>query len=91
MVNTTPEAEARQTIDRLLEAAGWAVQDRKDINLGASLGVAVREFPMGAGGIADHLLFVARMATGVSNVLLLFPRLLLQTKWSQREMKRRTK
>jgi type I site-specific restriction endonuclease len=26
---TTPEAEARQTIDQLLTAAGWAVQDVK--------------------------------------------------------------
>jgi type I restriction enzyme, R subunit len=65
VVYTGPEAEARQTIDRLLEAAGWAVQDRQEINLGASLGVAVREFPMADGGEADYLLFVSRLAAGV--------------------------
>jgi type I restriction enzyme R subunit len=64
VVCTTPEAQARQSIDRLLAAAGWVVQDRKDINLGASLGVAVREFPMADGGTADYLLFVDRLAAG---------------------------
>ena len=39
-----PEEKARQNIDKLLEAAGWTTQDFKDLNLGASLGVAVREF-----------------------------------------------
>jgi len=38
----TPEQEARQDIDKQLEAAGWAVQDYKQLNLGASLGVAIR-------------------------------------------------
>ena len=38
-----PEEKARQNINRLLEAAGWAVQDMKDLNLGASLDVTVRE------------------------------------------------
>jgi hypothetical protein len=33
----TPEEEARQEIDRLLEAASWQVQDYKDLNLGAAL------------------------------------------------------
>lgn len=42
----TPEEEARQGIDRLLKAAGWQVPDYKDLNLGASTGVAVREFPL---------------------------------------------
>ena len=36
----TPEEEARQEIDRLLKAASWQVQDYKDLNLGAALGVA---------------------------------------------------
>jgi type I restriction enzyme R subunit len=42
---TTPEARARQHIDELLTAAGWAVQGRPEMNLGAARGVAVREFP----------------------------------------------
>ena len=33
----TPEEEARQLIDELLEAADWQVQDYKQVNLGASL------------------------------------------------------
>lgn len=40
----TPEAKARRRIDEMLTAAGWVVQDYKQINLGAGHGVAVREF-----------------------------------------------
>ncbi|MBN1547321.1 MAG: DEAD/DEAH box helicase family protein [Syntrophaceae bacterium] len=58
-----PEEEARLKIDELLEAAGWSVQNLKEINLGASLGVAVREFPLKT-GTADYLLFVDRQAVG---------------------------
>jgi len=58
-----PEAEARLEIDRLLQAAGWVIQDNKDLNLGASLGVAIREFPLDTGK-ADYLLFVDRKAVG---------------------------
>ena len=61
---TTPEERARQTIDKFLAAAGWVVQDRRDLNLGAGLGVAVREFPLTTGP-ADYLLFVDRKAIGV--------------------------
>jgi type I restriction enzyme, R subunit len=60
----TPEAIARKNIDHLLTAAGWIVQDYKSINLGAGIGVAVREFPTGRGE-ADYLLFVDRKAVGV--------------------------
>ena len=60
----TPEALARINIDTLLTAAGWIVQDYKSINLGAGMGVAVREFPTGRGE-ADYLLFVDRKAVGV--------------------------
>lgn len=34
------EQRARVLIDRQLEAAGWAVQDKKDLNLFAAQGVA---------------------------------------------------
>ena len=34
----TPEALARQNIDRLLTSAGWIVQDYKSINLGLGMG-----------------------------------------------------
>jgi hypothetical protein len=35
---TTPEARARLEIDRLLEAAGWVVQNRDAVNLYAAPG-----------------------------------------------------
>lgn len=59
-----PEEKARQVIDGLLEAVGWKVQDYSRFNLGAGLGVAVREFPLDT-GFADYLLFVDRKAAGV--------------------------
>lgn len=58
-----PEEKARQSIDRLLEGAGWNVQDHKDLNLGASLGVVVRDFPLES-GFADYLVFIDRKAAG---------------------------
>ena len=50
-----PEEKARQRIDQLLRAAGWEIQDLRELNLGASLGVAIREFPLKFGP-TDYLL-----------------------------------
>ena len=62
----TPEQQARVNIDRLLEQAGWAVQNADSLNLYAANGVAVREFPMKSGhGAADYLLYVNQKAAGV--------------------------
>ncbi len=62
----TPEARARVEIDRMLAAAGWAVQDAAGANLAASRGVAVREFVLKPPhGRADYLLFVDGEAGGV--------------------------
>jgi len=60
---TAPEQRARATIDAMLSAAGWVVQDRDMINLGAARGVAVREFALKT-GYADYLLFADRKAIG---------------------------
>lgn len=60
----TPEQKARLHIDELLTQTGWAIQNVKEINLGASLGVAVREYPLKE-GFADYLLFVDRKPIGV--------------------------
>ena len=60
----TPEAKAREKIDQKLVHAGWLVQDLKQLNLGAAMGVAVREYPTD-GGPADYVLFVDRAAVGV--------------------------
>ena len=63
---TAPEELARQTIDRLLTAAGWAVQDFKAADIHAARGVAIREFVLDAGqGFADYLLYVDGKAAGV--------------------------
>ncbi len=59
-----PEAAAREKIDEQLEAAGWVVQDRLAVDLGAGVGVAVREFALDT-GVADYLLFINREACGV--------------------------
>lgn len=65
-VATTPEQRARETIDAGLARAGWVVQDRDDMNLYESKGVAVRELPLAPGhGFADYLLFVDKQAVGV--------------------------
>ena len=62
----TLEEQARVNIDRILEQCGWAVQNHASINLYASLGVAVREFPLKPGhGTADYLLYVDQKAVGV--------------------------
>lgn len=62
--NQTPEQQARDQIDQLLEQSGWVVQDKKRINLSASQGVAVREYQTDVGP-ADYVLFVDKQAVGV--------------------------
>src|SRR5262245_42546767 len=61
----TPEARARQDIDRQLVQCGWQVQNRNELNISAAPGVAVREFPMLDGHEADYLLYVGGKAIGV--------------------------
>ncbi len=62
----TPEARARVVIDRMLDAAGWAVQDARGVNLAASRGVAVREFVFKPPhGRADYLLFLDGRAVAI--------------------------
>jgi len=60
---TRPEERARHTIDALLQATGWHIQDPDAVNLRVARGVAVREFPLTT-GFADYLLFVDRKAIG---------------------------
>jgi type I restriction enzyme R subunit len=60
------EQRARVLIDRQLSEAGWLVQHKKDLNLFASQGVAVREVIMSSGhGRADYLIYVDQKAVGV--------------------------
>ncbi|WP_158826582.1 hypothetical protein [Mucilaginibacter lacusdianchii] len=43
-MNQNPEQIARDHIDEQLINCGWVVQSKKQLNLTASLGVAVREY-----------------------------------------------
>jgi type I restriction enzyme R subunit len=58
----TPEQRARRVIDQKLQAAGWVVQNHKEMDLSHRF-VAVREFPTAAGP-ADYLLYADKKAIG---------------------------
>jgi type I restriction enzyme, R subunit len=60
-----PEARARKNIDLQLQECGWQLQDRDELNIYASKGVAVREFAMPGVGEADYLLYADGKAIGV--------------------------
>jgi len=59
-----PENEARINIDYQLKQCGWSIQDYRQINLSAGLGIAVREYPTDSGE-ADYLLFIENKPVGV--------------------------
>ena len=60
-----PERKARETIDAMLRAAGWDVQDPDAYDPGTGAeGIAIREYPFDTGH-ADYLLVVDRKAVGV--------------------------
>lgn len=60
------ESRARVLIDRQLREAGWAVQDKKAMNLFAAQGIAVREVTLKPGhGRADYVLYVDKAVVGV--------------------------
>ncbi len=62
--NQNPEQKARDRIDEMLRKAGWVVQSKKEIDLSANRGVAVREYHTDVGP-ADYILFVDRKPVGV--------------------------
>ncbi len=53
----TPEEKARQRIDAMLNASGWTVQTKDQINLSAARGVAISELGV-ATSEPDYTLFV---------------------------------
>ena len=59
-----PEEKARETIDAMLAASGWVVQDYKAFCPSASRGIALREVPMKS-GTCDYLLLVDRKPLGI--------------------------
>jgi type I restriction enzyme R subunit len=62
--NQNPEQLVRDQIDKMLIASGWVVQSKKQINLAANKGVAVREYQTDVGP-ADYLLFVNGKPAGI--------------------------
>ena len=60
----TTEELARETIDALLTAAGWAVQDYRAYNPSVATGIALREMPL-MEGRCDYLLMLDRAAVGI--------------------------
>lgn len=60
----SPEEKARIQIDKQLIEAGYVVQDMKDINLYASKGVIVREYPTSTGEV-DYLIFINQQPVGI--------------------------
>ncbi|MGQ0444875.1 MAG: type I restriction endonuclease subunit R [Beijerinckiaceae bacterium] len=60
----TPEELARETIDALLTAAGWAVQHYRAYAPNAAPGIALRELPLKEGR-CDYLLMLDRAAVGI--------------------------
>jgi type I restriction enzyme R subunit len=58
------EDQLRTQIDASLPAAGWIVQPRDQMDLGAGLGVAVQEFSTASGPV-DYALFVGSDLCGV--------------------------
>ncbi len=59
------EREARQTIDNMLEASGWQIQNYTERQIDASLGIAVREYLLQDEQQADYLLFINAVAVGI--------------------------
>lgn len=64
MLNQNPEQVARDNIDKQLVACGWVIQSIKKINLNASIGIAIREYPTDVGP-SDYVLFVDSKPCGV--------------------------
>ena len=61
----TPERKARQNIDRMLGESEWQIQNYTERETDASLGVAIREYPLQDDQRADYLLFVNNVAVGI--------------------------
>ena len=64
MTNQNPEQLARDNIDNQLIACGWQIQNKKEINLNAGIGVAIREYQTDSGP-TDYLLFVDKNPVGI--------------------------
>ncbi len=61
--NQTPEQRARDNIDKMLNASGWMVQNKKNIDFSAGLGIAVREYQTDVGP-ADYVHLTGELTGG---------------------------
>ena len=64
MAVLTPEQQAREQIDRMIEAAGWQVQSRDQMNRTTAPSVVVCEFPLTTGAV-DYMLFAQGRPIGL--------------------------
>jgi len=62
--NQNPEQIARDKIDKMLVDAGWIVQSKNEVDLGAGKGVALREYQAET-KFADYVLFVDKNPVGI--------------------------
>ncbi len=62
--NQNPEQIARDKIDQMLVDTGWVVQSKNEVDLGANIGVAMRENQADT-KFADYILYVDRKPVGV--------------------------
>lgn len=62
--NKTPEQKARDNIDKMLESAGWVIQNKQQTNFSAAKGVAIREYQTEVGP-ADYVLWVDGIPVGI--------------------------
>ena len=60
-MNQNPEQLARDNIDRMLDAAGWTVQELSKLNPTVGLGVAVKEYPTDTGKTFTAITFIYRL------------------------------
>ncbi len=63
-MNQNPEQFARDNIDKQLLLCGWVIQDKKQINLSANPGIAIKEYQTETGP-ADYVLFVDKKPVGI--------------------------
>ena len=62
--NQNPEQIARDKIDLMLIEAGWIVQSKNEVDLGAGRGIALREYQADT-KFADYVLFVDKKPVGI--------------------------
>jgi len=57
--NLTPEQQAREKIDKMLNTSGWINQNMDTLDFSGNIGIAAREYQTEA-GFADYVLFINR-------------------------------